>query len=684
MMIQPPAFSYGSSINVWILKDQANKTREIAVTGHADSATCRRVSGQVMSLFLKKEREPEDLFVAGAAHLVDHGDQGIRELLLRHKSVREFVAAQRELWAADAAVDLLAKNAGEGDTDQSALSEAREARASAQRRADEMRADRLVEAYLRESRSAEAVDGFVSEVTEFSRENGLINVREVPYELIEQARARIAASSSSQAEVISFEDLLKSSGTREAALFTPMLTVPGGRPVELRIPLASLHTAHFNEAQRNNRNEVTQAIVGNAHDRLEVFNKAKERYRQTQATCNKLSAEALRKVVVLDRICTREGVCVMRDKPIRMTQREYCMVTIPLNLELVNEWIGNTKELLKTIEEDAEREGDSRILGFDYNTLVDSMLRDWRLPVPRSQAAFDSWRAIARGRVWNLLNAQLSRLGIAPDAIGGEQLVFSVQVDEGELVVRPIHVIDMARSVLVVDPASGATCVLDAWSMRYEIPVAMAPAYASPEVEGLVRESIRLLTTGDVDGAEARITAAFSRDPAAAFRRVEREWLSQFPDTHEQLLKIQESLKPLVEAIEWQEGLEKLRSDPSSKEDPREEVDAFHAFLESYPKAPVDLHLELALKLTGYLAEIQNDLNKRRQLPAKPLVPLSDWDVLLAYVPRGSGPGLRLFAGQTPSGDGNGAGAGLVPGTPPRARGQKPEAHLGSRGYKGR
>jgi hypothetical protein len=49
MMIQPPAFSYGSSINVWILKDKADEMREIAVTGHADSATCRRVSGQVMS-----------------------------------------------------------------------------------------------------------------------------------------------------------------------------------------------------------------------------------------------------------------------------------------------------------------------------------------------------------------------------------------------------------------------------------------------------------------------------------------------------------------------------------------------------------------------------------------------------------------------------------------------------------
>src|SRR5205085_8304975 len=78
MMIQPPAFSYGSSINVWVLKDDSGQTREIAVTGHGDSPTCRRVSGQVMSMFLEKHKEPEDLFVAGAAHLVDHSDRSRR------------------------------------------------------------------------------------------------------------------------------------------------------------------------------------------------------------------------------------------------------------------------------------------------------------------------------------------------------------------------------------------------------------------------------------------------------------------------------------------------------------------------------------------------------------------------------------------------------------------------------
>lgn len=377
MMIQPPTFSYGSSINVWVLKDESKQIREIAVTGHADSATSRRVSSQVMSLFFDKRHEPEDLFVAGAAHLVDHGDLGDREAWLAEPSVKKFVAAQLDLWEAESVARLWAKSAGEGDAGKSALAQAREALAAAQRRIDDLNDDPQVQQYLSESRSAEGINTFVSEVRKFSSENGLVNVREIPFEPVEQARARIAAAAkSSQGQVISFEDLLQASGTREAALFTPVLTVPSGRPVELHIPFASLQTANFNEAQRNNRDEVEQAIVGNANDRLAVFKKTREEYRQTQTDCSKLSARELNEIIALDERCTPEGICYKPDKPEKMTMKEYCAVRVPLNLEKVSKWIERTKELLKSIQADADRKDGSRILEFDYDTLVDSMLRD--------------------------------------------------------------------------------------------------------------------------------------------------------------------------------------------------------------------------------------------------------------------------------------------------------------------
>jgi hypothetical protein len=642
MMIQPPAFSYGSSINVWLLKDRTNKTREIAVTGHADSATCRRVSGQVMSLFMDKTKEPEDLFVAGAALLVDRGNENKREESLMKKSVQDFIKAEEELWAATEVLKIKMKSPAEGKEAKTAVEQAQEELIKAQLRVEALIADPEVQKYMLENDSAQAINDFVSQIRKFSRENGLVNIREIPLELVEQARARVTQMASSrQAQIVSFEELLKASEMPEAALFMPMLTVPGAHPVELRIPLASIRTANFAEAQRNNRNEVEQVIVGNAKDRLEVFKAKKAQNLRAQALCNRLSEEELRQPVVLPEVCTPEGFCFKSDKPETITREEYCKVRLPLNLKVVNLWIKHTNELLDRIEADAERKDGSRIEEFDYGTLVDSMLRDWRLPVPRSQVAFDTWRAVARGPVWRLLNTQLTRMGITPNVIGGEQMVFSVKVDRQMLVVHPIHVIDMARSVLVADPAVGATHIFDAWSMRSQSVALTTATDPSNHTRALVTDSLRLLAAGDRKGAEAQIAAAFSSDPATAFRSVEREWLQQFPDTRPRMLAIQESLKPVVEAIEWKEGLDSIvKADPLSKEGLREEVDAFRAFLESYPRVPVDLHLIFALKLAGYLADLQNDLNKRRQSPSPTL---TEWDVLQAYVPREADNSIDLF-----------------------------------------
>ncbi|HEX8290958.1 MAG TPA: hypothetical protein VF570_04330, partial [Pyrinomonadaceae bacterium] len=494
LMIQPPAFSYGSSINVWLLVDERMQTREIAVTGHGDSPTCRRVSGQVMTMFLEKNREPEDLFVAGAAHLVDRGDSSKQRALMERPSVQQYIDAQRQLWVTQMVVGLREETPGEGGEEGSSLGEARAALLDMERRVEALRADPSVQEYLRESRSAEAISEFVKEVTRFSRENGLVVVHKVPLAPVEEARARVAAAArSGSAVVISFEDLLRKSGAPEAALFAPVTAVPSGRPLELRFPLARLSVSAFDEARRSNLDETEQAIVGNARERLATFKEARKDDLRAQARCARLTPAELREVVTLPRSTTAEGHEIIEDKPKKMTMEEYCQIQVPLNLSLVNRWIGRTTELLKKIEADAKRQGGSRILEFNNTTLIDSMLRDWRLPVARSQAAFDAWRGAARGPVWGLLAAELRRQGVSPEAVGGEQMVFSVQVTGPEVIVRPLHVIDMARSVVVADPAAGATRVVDAWSMRSATPAAGAASAGADAVGGLVRGALSLI-----------------------------------------------------------------------------------------------------------------------------------------------------------------------------------------------
>jgi len=610
LMIQPPTFAYGSSINVWLLEDEEGRTREIAVTGHGDSPTCRRVSAQVMTMFLEKNREPEDLFVAGAAHLIDRGDSSKRLLLMQRDSVKKYIEAQRQLWVTEVLVKVREESPAEGSEEDSSLGDARKALEELQRSVEALSADPSVQDYLRESRSAEAIAQFVGEVTQFSQENGLVVIHHIPLGPVEKARERVnTAAKSGSASVVSFEDLLGQSGTPEAALFTPVLLIPSGRPLELHIPLARLNVSAFDEARRSNLDETEQAIVGNARQRLATFREARTADLRQQAQCAKMTPAQKGQVVTLSRSTTAEGDEIIEDKPVKMTMEEYCQIQVPLNLRLVNRWIGRTTELLKRIDEDAKRAGGSRILEFNNTTLIDSMLRDWHLPVARSQEAFDSWRATARGPVWDLLAAELRRQGVSSEAVGGEHMVFSVQLSGPEVIVRPLHVVDMARSVVVADPAFGATRVIDAWSMRSA--AATADASAAPATGKLVRDAVSQLAAGERETARTQLTAAFSRDPGAAFAAVEREWLDQFPDTSRRLSEMQRELKPIIEAAEWEEAFEQLRGDPSTKEGLRERLISYQSFLESYSKAPVDLHLGFAVELAEIMAELQNGVNKQ-------------------------------------------------------------------------
>jgi hypothetical protein len=197
----------------------------------------------------------------------------------------------------------------EGQEGQTEIEQYRSKIALLDARLAEMGKNDDVVAYLRQSRSAEALYAFAREVEEFAQGNGLVTVRKIPLQPVKAARARIAAAAASgHSAVLSFEDLLADAGTREAALFTPLLTVPGGRPVELRIPLARIAAANFEEARRSNRDEVEQAIVGNARQRLVVFNKEKKDYLEQQEECRTYTPEQLNQIIYLTQGVSAEGV----------------------------------------------------------------------------------------------------------------------------------------------------------------------------------------------------------------------------------------------------------------------------------------------------------------------------------------------------------------------------------------
>lgn len=635
MMVQPPTFNYGSSINIWVIVEgegKDKKIREIEVTGHGDSPTCRRVSGMIMNMLLDKFREPDDMFVAGAAHLIDRGNASRREILENDPDVQHYLETKSNLILQGILAQTYRKTPGAGTTEKSLIEQIQEELNKLKHEIDEISKNKMVEEYVRESRSADALSVFTSEVKAFSQGNGLVNVHEVPYGIVKKAKARLTSSvRAGTAEVIAFDDLLAESDTREAALITPVLMIPTGQPLQLKVPLARMAVSSFEDARRNNRDEVESAIMGNARQRIVVYNQAKQRYLKEQDTCKRIPHDKLGEVIQLTNALSVEGVGFKKDKPTTMTIEAYCKVQIPINIITVNEWISHTRDIIKSVDKDAEQKQESRIQEANYNTLIDSMLRDWRLPVARSQSAFDTWSKNIRGPVWASLTQQLQQMGIATNLIGGEQMIFHVRLVGKDLFISPMHVIDMARSVIVADPAAKVTTVVDAWSLRSnETPTESQGVQPQMKVVELISGAFARLAKGDRESAHEQIVAAFSLDPAAAFKELEKQWLALFPDTHQKLLEVQQKVQPAVEAAEWKDAYERLKANPETKEGLREYITAFHDMLESYSKAPVDLHLKFALELASVISEFQNQSNKNNGGGiAQPQ--LNAWDIIEAY-----------------------------------------------------
>jgi hypothetical protein len=632
MMLEPPSFIYGSSITLWTVRDDDNQIREIMVTGHADSTTCRRVSGLVMGSFLEKNRESEDFFVAGAAHLVDSGSAQQRAELLKLPEVDEYDKLERQRDLVKALMLYFGETPGVGTEGKSAIEDTRERLKAAEERLAELEKNPSVQEFLWQSRSADALAALAREADKFSAGNGLVAVRNIPSRVLDEAQKRVAdASVGKGGPVVAFADLLEGD-TKEAVLITNQLTVPEGRPLELRIPLARMTVASFNEARRNNRDGLEQAIVGNARQRLTVYNDSKQSMLEQQQLCENLTPEQRKEIVVLEEVTTREGVTYRPDKPKSMTRETYCKIQVPLNLTLVNHWTERVKELLKTVQEDARQKSGGRLQEFNYTTLIDSMLRDWRLPVARSQAGFDAWRKEIRRPVWTSLQAQLASKGVTPQLLAGEHLVFSVQIAGNELIVRPLHIVDLARSILVADPKAGATRLVDTWSEREWRQPDQIAAGGADSTGDRVRQAVRTAVGGNADEARDGLADAFSQDPPGAFRALEAEWLKLFPDTRESLQTLSKTLQPRIEVAEWQDAFNRLTERPEYKESPSEYLVAFDDMLRSYPKAPVDLHLELALAVAGAIAELQNGIDRQFSLPGRgPAHQAAPWDVLQAY-----------------------------------------------------
>ena len=84
-------------------------------------------------------------------------------------------------------------------------------------------------------------------------------------------------------------------------------------------------------------------------------------------------------------------------------------------------WRSDADALIRKIES-GQSESGKAIDDFTHAALIDSMLRNWALPVGDMQTAFDHWRVNRRDDIWKLINKEVDNLGIDMRALSGENI----------------------------------------------------------------------------------------------------------------------------------------------------------------------------------------------------------------------------------------------------------------------
>jgi tetratricopeptide (TPR) repeat protein len=628
-LAEPASFIYGSSIHLWVYRDSDGKIREVAVTGHADSPTCREMTARIFNTYLEKEDEPEDLFVAGAARLVQKQDKGLLEKLRTDPGVQAYRKAETDLLYSELRQRIVCASGTVSNNGASACSSAEKDVEEKQKSLSEMeRKNGSVAAYLRQTRSGSAFGALIRELDPFLARNGLVEVHEVSSEVPDQVRQRLqAAVTSKRRTLVSFEDLLAKEPGSQTVVLVDMLQTKDGRPLSVSIPLKDLAMDRFDEASKANRDDVEHAMAGDARNRREFYLQKEQDTENQQERCRNLTPTQRRQTIRLTQTCTADGICVETKTPQVMTMSQYCNIQVPINLKIINSWISSVDELVKKIQEDRERKEGSRIERMNNATLIDSMLRDWRLPVARSQAAFDYWRLRRRRPTWALIRRALKDLNTDPEILSGEDMVFSVRVQGQQLEIHPVHVLDLARSVVIVDPAAGATRVVDAWSER-SFQVADLARSAKDQARSMIDRAVSSCAQGNTAEARKALVQALSLDPAAGLMRLEETWTSMFRDDHANLTTLVAKVRPVISVSDHQALIQALAQDPRVKDRFQEYLRVFSELLKGDPDVPVDVHLKLAVDMGEAVAVYQSQLYKTGA-PAQKAV--DGWDVLEAY-----------------------------------------------------
>lgn len=547
MLSEPATSMYGSTIDVFVFRDSDGAVQEITIAGHADSITCSIASGAFASALIESGLGAGDFLLAGAGRIsvpVLSGEDRAR--FSADPDVIEYDVLKREL---ETVRFLISRDLFPEDDVAAAYGWDLE---EGQARLEELETREIVREYLRSAIVAESAEAFLDQARELQETSGLLRLHELRFDVVGAVHDRMKeASRAGRPAVLTFSDLDPGG---DAVVYTPMLMVGSGEPVTLEIPVGRFSPDGFRTAAKQHRSALEQAIENSAQRRYDHATRLLESERDVKLQCDAATATE-RDGRISTEICDQDDCgsaagslqTNLRLGDNRITFGEYCDVNNPQNLITSAQWQEDAREILDRMKRLRDEQDNLNVDALTHAALIDSMLRDWALPIPDAQAAFDNWRTVGRTDAWRALTAAVAAQGIARAAVSGESVVFDVSLDGDTLTIRPLLAVDLARSRVVVDPQLGALAAVAPWELRKISEIATAPIESGDLTSILLSDSEKFKEALVADPAgmmEAFLDELFALLPQQSLDEGRRREFAQLGQIHQ----IEQELRPLIHA----------------------------------------------------------------------------------------------------------------------------------------
>lgn len=473
MLAEPATSAYGSTINIFVYRDETDRPRRLAIAGHADSITCSRASAAFTKALLGGRFGKNGFLLAGAGQvsvpaLASTGDQSDPdvEAYIREMQVFEFMTIL-----------------GQAGTDEGRTQK---------ERLDALAENNAVKAYLAERLQSDTTDAFLREAREIAERSGLLRIHDgLPYSLVGAVEKRLhdAAIKPGDGAIVRFDDLLPAE-TPDAVVYIPMLHLGSGEPVVLQVDGARFTTEAFRKAAAANRSALENAIVKSAQRRLDHATRLVERIEGQARDCRSLTAQQRSELLLgTSEICDPDICTPVSGEAI--TRGTYCDENVPFLQRQYAGFKAEAEDVLTQMQAYRTAASKIEIDTLTHAALLDSMLRDWALPIPDAQEAFDLWRTEERPSAWQALTEAMAAQGNGRAALAGESVVFDASVEKDVVTVRPLLAIDLRRTRLVIDPKLGVTAAITPWEMRNLRPSEPAEPAAEDPAQSLATDPAR-------------------------------------------------------------------------------------------------------------------------------------------------------------------------------------------------